>query len=432
MDSSDLWKWIILAFGFSLSGETSSLCFAGQGKEVVPGVVLLTGHDLKLPELADPYATIMQKGAIISGTAQYYLRFNSIEDIRRGGPYQIEWNKFVDTTGVQIDGGWDLKPSLWTKSSTGAPELWNPARSTTSPSIVWYGGHMRAEAKGKTARWPDDNYSRDVFAFTQNEAGQWVGEEQSIFSLRADWPRLRDNYLGHRYGHQIVMVPRRDSDGKIRNVPGVFYEEVVEVREDGAPKVTKLFMDEMVSPLKTKGKPVELVSPLNRVTGKYYSSAVREDGAALVEGPLYFRFRFEGEEWEAIGFSAGSFYGRYPSCFAARRVSDGLDGKPYQIDLSDDGSDFHDASSELGALLRMVGGPGRPAVIVDSEGAVIPGPNGMPQVLLHGYREEIPPNSQAYPLDKKFRSVVYSSLKIERRPNGSLRFSVFSQNATLR
>jgi hypothetical protein len=96
------------------------------GREVLPGVMVLTGYDLKpfqtsftYPELADPYVTVIQNAAIISGTAQYFLKFASLDDIQRGGPYQIVWNDYFETDGSPMAGdrsyahSWDLKPTLW-------------------------------------------------------------------------------------------------------------------------------------------------------------------------------------------------------------------------------------------------------------------------------------------------------------------------------
>jgi hypothetical protein len=175
---------------------------------------------------------------------------------------------------------------------------------------------------------------------------------------------------------------------------------------------------------------VELISPFNPRTGQPYPSTIREDGSVLVEGPLYFRFQFGGELWEAIGFSAGSFYSRYPSAFASRRVSDGLLGKPYQIDLLDDGSDLHDAGAELGSLLGLIGGPGRPSVMVDSDGMALPDSSGDLRLLVHAYRKDILPDNNyggfptKYSLDQMYRVIIQAKLKVEQRPNGRLRFKI--------
>jgi hypothetical protein len=214
-------------------------------------------------------------------------------------------------------------------------------------------------------------------------------------------------------------------------VLAVFYEEVTAIHADGSPAVTKIFMDEMVTPTQARGQPVELISPMNPVNGKFYPSSIRENGSALVEGPLYFRFTFEGELWEAIGFSAGSFYSNYPSCFASRKVSDGIQGKPYQLDLNEDGSDLNDAGIELGKALNLIGGPGRPAVIVGPDGTAILDPQNQLQVLVHGYRQDILPDNDygkfptKYRLDQMFRSIVYAPLQVSRKKsNGSVQFKI--------
>ena len=414
--------WVLFS---ALTGEISlarEIQMPKYGKEIIPGVMLLTGHDLKplqtsfnIPELADPYATMFDDAVVISGTAQHYLKFRSLDDVRRGGPYEIGWNKFHYADGTAMEGGWDLKPALWSSSTQDGPRLWNPKTDKLPPMIVWYGGHRRPN---------EENYSRDVFAFAQKDSGKWFSMDDSIFSPRRTWPRAKGNFLGHRYGHQMVMVPQIKRDGKPHHVPAVFYEEVTEVRENGAPLVTKIFMDEMATPFQVKAKPVELVGVVNPITGKPYPSAVREDGAALIEGPLYFRFSFKNEEWEAVGFSSGSFYANYPSCFASRKVADGIKGKPYKIDLNDDASDFNNAAAELGKLLNMTGGPGRPAVIVGHNGNAILDEHGMLQVLVHGYRQDILPNPISYSLDQKFRVMIYANLKIRKGPKGVPRFQI--------
>lgn len=378
----------------------------------VAGVTQLTQFSNEVPELADPYVTHLEDSVVVSGTAQYYLKYKSLEDIRLGGAHQVLWNDYYYADGTPMEGerkyahSWDMKPVLWVQDANGRSRLWNRLKDKQAPLLVWYGGHMRPQKVQKTSRWPEDNYSRDVFAFTEKEPGKWFSAKDSIFAARKSWPRTQGNFLGHRYGHQIVMSPQQ--------TPVVYYEEVTEVRTDGSPLVTKIFVDEMLTPFEAKGSPVELISPINQASGKSFPSATREDGAALVEGPLYFRFSFEGEQWEAIGFSAGSYYSRYPSCFAYRKVSEGMSGKPYQLDLTDDGSDFHDAGAELGKQLNVTGGPGRPAVIVDQDGFAIPSPDGSLQLLAHAYPNDIRPRT--------FRVAFYANLRIEKTAKGGLRF----------
>src|SRR4051812_28956483 len=71
-----------------------------RGKEVLPGVMVLVGQNLKssaassgplLPELADPYATVMKDSVLVSGTAPYALRFLSLRDMARGKAPSIIW-----------------------------------------------------------------------------------------------------------------------------------------------------------------------------------------------------------------------------------------------------------------------------------------------------------------------------------------------------
>lgn len=411
-----------------------------QGREVLPGILVLTGYDLqplqtrfKLPELADPYVTQLPDSVIISGTAPYFMRFRNLEDLWRGGPYELVWPEFSYANGTRmLETSWDLKPSLWFnagKSGRGGavPHLWSPRSGHAPATLVWYGGHMRPEPGGKIAFWPRDNFSRDVFAFEKTGPGHWRSRGDSIF------PRVRSqatgNYLGHRYGHQITLVPT-EVRGRRAARPAVFYEEVTSVRADGSPAVTEILEDEMKSPFQAAGKPERLISPVNPADGKPYPSTIREDGAALVEGPLYFRFFLDGEEWEAIGFSAGSFYGRYPACFASRRVADGLRGKPYQLDLTDDGRDLHDAGAALGMALGLAGGPGRPAVVTSPDGRAVRGPDGSLRVLVHAYRRDVLPDNDfsgfptRYRLDQMFRIVILATLKVEKGPRGVLRFRI--------
>ncbi len=381
------------------------------GKEVLPGIMVLTSPESGLSELADPYTTFQKDSVLISGTAPYALRFRAAEDIARGGPYEIIWNDFHYADGTALEGNrvsahtWDMKPAHWVDRTPGSARLWDPAKDKEPPVTVWYGGRMRPYAGAKTSRWPIDNYSRDVFSFVEKTPGKWFSLTDSIFSSEQDWPRAFGNYLGHRYGHQIIMRNGR---------PVVFFEEVTDIRADGSPSVTRIFMDEMTSPYQASGKAVELISPFHPETGKPFPSAVREDKAVLVEGPLYFRFRYAGEEWEAIGFSAGSYYAKYPSCFASRKVADGLAGKPYQVDLTDDGTDLHDAGAELGKSLDLIGGPARPAVIVSSDGNALLSSNGRLQVLVHGYRKSL----------RSFRIVIHAPLDVAMGPKGVLRFKI--------
>jgi hypothetical protein len=414
-----------------------------SGKAVLDGVTVLTGYDLApmqtqflVPELADPYMSVQRDGVVVSGTAQYMLKFKTIDAVGKGGPYQIVWNDFYYSDLTPMEGGrflahsWDMKPVAWHVGRKGEqPRLWDAKRDRKAPLVVWYGGHMRPAHGETTSRWPEDNYSRDVFAFTERTPGKWVSKKDSIFVRRSDWPRASGNYLGHRYGHQIISTPKM-SGGTKTTVPSVFYEEVTRVQENGSPAVTEIFMDEMASPFTARGNPVPLISPINPKTGKPYPSAVREDGSALVEGPLYFRFRFQHQEWEAIGFSAGSFYGNYPALFASRKVAEGLRGKPYLIDLNDEGSDLHDAGAQLRTALNLAGGPGRPAVLVQPNGMAVGGEKGRLQVLVHGYRKDILPDHDfksfptKYRLDQMFRIAVHAHLSVSKGPHGALRFNI--------
>lgn len=392
-------------------GNVPSSYAARLGKEVLPEVILLTPET---PEFADPYVTIMKDFVMISGTAPHYLKFQSIDAIRTGGPYELVPNDFRYNDGTPLEGpGWDAKPSLWASSTE--PRLWAPG-DAGDPTVIWYSGHMRPRAGALTAAWPDDNFSRDVFAFLEKSPGIWFSQLDSVFSATTTgtgtWPRAIGNYLGHRYGHQIVGAPTSKNGATL--IPHIFYEAVTEIKKDGSPLTTKIFMDEMATPLQNRGKPVELVSPINPKTGKPYPSTLREDGSSLVEGPLYFRFAVDGEDWEAIGFSAGSYYARYPAAFASRRVADGLLGKPFQLDLTDDGLDLHDAGTSIGSALELTGGPGRPAVIVRQDGAAIPDSKGRLSVLFHAYRRANP----------SFRAVYYAPLQIQKTPKGTLRFDI--------
>jgi len=374
--------------------------------------------DPALPELADPYLTFFRGSVILSGTAQYYLHFRTLSDFLNASPFQVFWNTFhlADGTPMAVDRSsahsWDMKPAFWSREREGL--LWDADRDRLPPRVVWYGGHMRPHGAegGAPPQWPRDNYSRDVFAFTEEEPGRWISRAESIFHERGDWPRPAGSYLGHRYGHQIVTP----DDGR----PAVFFEEVTATRPDGMPTVTKIFMDRMKTPFSAEGKPVELMSPVNPRTGKPWPSTVREDGSALVEGPLYFRFHQGGSEWEAIGFSAGSYYASYTMNFAARKTSDGRKGRPYRPDLTDARDDLRDAGAGLRAVLGLYGGPGRPSVIVDRDGMAVTDSGGDLQVLFHGYRRNSP---------RATRSVYLARLRIRRRGDGSLRFTLLPPRA---
>jgi hypothetical protein len=396
-----------------------------QGIEVLPGVRMLPLASC-LPELADPYYTQLTDSAIISGTAQYYLKFRSLADLEAGGPYEVVWNDYYYADGTRMEGeryyanSWDTKPSLWS-ADPGAPDgaaapprLWDPARDQQPPLVLWYGGHMRPRAGQSVSIWPDDNFSRDVFAFAEAMPGMWFSQPDSLFAVLGDWPRAVGDFLGHRYGHQIVMIPAA-SGAAGSQVPAVFYEQVTRTTPSGGPALTEIFMDAMASPFRASGQSVKLVSPIDPGTGRPYPSTVREDGSALVEGPLYFRFDFAGEQWEAIGFSAGSYYSRYPAAFASRRVSDGLLGVPYALDLEDDGTDLHDAGAGLGRTLHLTGGPGRPSVLVDQYGRAVTDPQGSLQLLFHAYLAGSDPSA---------RVVFSAKLAVRMGARGTLRFDI--------
>src|SRR4051812_18304939 len=75
------------------------------GKEVLPGIIELTGFDAGLPEIADPYVSQLGDAYLISGTSNFSLRFNSLREITKGGPYSLSWNSYSYADGTEMEGG---------------------------------------------------------------------------------------------------------------------------------------------------------------------------------------------------------------------------------------------------------------------------------------------------------------------------------------
>src|SRR4051812_41618856 len=120
------WKSLVIAVGAAGVLSASLAWSSGadhSGKEVLPGVIQLTGFDSTLPEIADPYLTQIGDSYLISGTSEFSLRFNSLQDLSQGGPYEILWNRFYYGNGSRMESpSWDLKPTVW------------------GSQVIWYGG----------------------------------------------------------------------------------------------------------------------------------------------------------------------------------------------------------------------------------------------------------------------------------------------------
>src|SRR4051794_11490742 len=82
----------MIAQSCNLGGVASGLTRYSGKMLSPPGIMLLTGAVApELPELADPYISFSKEGVLLSGTASYSLRFGVLEDLARGGPFDVVW-----------------------------------------------------------------------------------------------------------------------------------------------------------------------------------------------------------------------------------------------------------------------------------------------------------------------------------------------------
>lgn len=279
------------------------------------GVVQLTGKNLRVGQTrfrkrgpADPFAHIAADGSVaIYGTVtsvprggkHTFVRFSSFEAMERGGPYTTE--------------KLDLEPAL-----TGKEMAWDfSLHRWPDGTDVLYAGVMTPTARRTVhAKWPDDNWTRRIYAFAKNAKGKWVMRGEPLFNpvTRATPATM----IGHAYGHDFKTVTVDSPAGPVTET-WLFHEEISgEIQTPAGPRLkTEIFARKMLDPFTASTRRVKIFG-----VGSPARHGARASGDHTVEGPRPFEVTIEGEKVHFIAFSGGDFYAdNYDVNFAYRKGS---------------------------------------------------------------------------------------------------------------
>jgi hypothetical protein len=277
---------------------------------------------------------------------------------------------------------WDLLVHRW----PGGPE-------------VLYGGVMTPTGRRtQHARFPHDNWTRRVYAFTRDANGSWVMSKRPLFNPIA--PGQKESMIGHAYGHHFATYER---EGKAET--WLFHEEVT--REIDTPRgkrlVTEMFARKMLDPFTASTQKVKLLG-----VGDPPRLGRRLNGDHLVEGPRPFSVVIAGERYHFITFSSGDFAtDNYDIHFAYRR---GDPIGPYTPLLDKDGQ-LARYAEQLKPRYSMVG-----------RAHVLDGPDGAPHGFYHATDKRLwpgvdfttPPSGGGH-----HRSTHVAELRFGRLPDGT-------------
>jgi hypothetical protein len=319
---------------------------------------------------ADPGLHVTTDGRPeIYGTGGACLSFDSWADLLSGHPATTRPVGLVDPAGRSLDvEAWDPLPHRWPDGDD-----------------VLYAGVMATRADGRAPRFPQDNWSRRVYAFKRDGA-LWRREREPLFSPVPATP----TYLGHCYGHHVV----RDEQG----APWIFYERCsVATLKRGRPfpARTELFARRMLSPFEVEATE-HLILGLGEAP---YPSTARTIGGHLVEGPRPVRVLVGDRTLYLMGFSSGDF----PTDSYALNLawSDRIQG-PYRPLLAPHGRDLLDLGAPLKQAFDLSWGPGRPCLFAC--------PNGEWWMLFHAVHKGDRPGTDYSRWPKRldgFRRHVY-------------------------
>lgn len=203
---------------------------------------------------------------------------------------------------------------------------------------VAYASVMNAPLGMAHASWPEDNWSRRVYAFTK-EGRKWVRAPHPLFDAVPEEP----TWLGHGYGHDFLQ----DEHGTY-----AFYEKVTEERE-GHPWRTDIFARRMVNAFEADDQEISILN----LKKKSWPAVRRSFGGKLAEGPRPFRV---GNHY-FISFSGGDYnsenYGIH--LLVAKKALG-----PYEPYLNAAGMDLKDFSKDLEKKIKLTWGAGRAVFFV--------------------------------------------------------------------
>jgi Glycosyl hydrolases family 43 len=252
-------------------------------------------------------------------------------------------------------------------------DIWDPTLevSLENPKKhVLYAGAMKPKPSAKVAVWPEDNWRRRTFAFTEIN-GAWRMAEKPLFDNPTDDIEA-GTWVGHNYGHAFL----KSDSGALY----VFYERVTEERF-GHPWKTEIFARLMKTSLTADSKEIKILS----LPKKAWPATKRSFGGSLIEGPR----PFKALGYYFISFSAGDYNSDSYGIHLAWAKS--LDG-PYTPYLNASSTDLFDFSSQLEVSSPFTWGAGRAAIFEEGgswyalfhgiKPADLKGPDGLRNIYL--------------------------------------------------
>ena len=360
------------------------------------GIRQITGKDLKVgqsefkPRLpADPFVDVLPDGRVhVYGTFESYLEFKSLDDMLRGGRYEVK--PIESREPLANESSWDHMVQRW----KGGPE-------------VMYGGVMTAPSGEEKARWPQDNWTRRIYPFTRDAKGEWVRRSTPLFGAVKEGQQ--PTMVGHAYGHEFKTV-KREVNGRPVEETWLFHEEIVSEH----PMRTEIFARKMLDPFTASEEKVKILGV--DVGGKPTLGRRQNSEEYLVEGPRPFDVKIDGETYHFVSFSSGDFNSdRYDLNFAWRKGDPIGEYTPYM-----DGRSKTPKLRGFAAALKkryQLSWVGRAQVIRDQRGDY--------WAVFHAVDKRIRPEvdyrAQAGDLGRFQRNIYAVPLKFTKAPDGSPR-----------
>ncbi len=287
-------------------------------------------------QFGDPASPRIERdgSVLIYGTGNFALKYkpsglnSGLQQLLEGAKAEISRIRLAYSNGVLInEEGLDETP-------------WDLSVETFDDKEFLYAGIMIPSFGKKHAHFPEDNWSRRVFAF-ENQNGLWVQRPMPL-----TYPKTH-NLVGHSYGHHFI----EDEQKQI----WIFYERVLEKKVGQTFEVTGIFARKMFSAYETNKDEYEVLNP----SSLSYPAIVRGNGDRLIEGARPFKVVVGGRTVYVLLFSGGDFATDHYGLNMAYATA--VTG-PYRLSLNAKGTDLQDYGTNLKKVLCLGWGPGRGAL----------------------------------------------------------------------
>jgi hypothetical protein len=401
--------WVTFAPAWSESARVPPAIRVRGGLTQITGKGIRVGQTrFRRREPADPFVDVLPGGKVrVYGTGPRgrrdgghgYLEWNSLEAMIAGADPATGILRLEPKLAGPGAQPWDLYMHRW-------PE---------GPEVLYAGVMTPSGRRTVHARWPDDNWTRRVFAFTRARDGRWIMRPQPLFNAVA--PDEAPSMVGHAYGHHFKTVRRQTKAGPIEET-WLMHEEVAREIETPSGKrlVTELFARKMIDPFTASKARVRLLG-----VGDPPRLGRRANGDYLLEGPRPFEVSIAGEKLHFITFSSADFANdRYDIHFAWRR-GDGIGRYTPITRRAADGSEELLPFAERLKARYGLSWVGRAHVLPRGDGSLI--------AVFHGVRKAIHPDadySGAQPtrVHEFHRDLYVAPLKVSLARDGTPRLEL--------